>query len=204
MHVSISDAAGRLTALGDRIDRSTLSRYLKQHAEALPLRREGRTALVEWEALLAHRRENIRVAGPVGVPAAEPVPLTAGSAAPGARSAGRPGGTQADGAARKVNAEAEIKELELAIRRGALVPKFEVERAADESVALMMAAFERAIETSASSASLKYGWDERQIRLVLKTHVREAQGVFHRELLTRLDALASNESASPGEVGARS
>lgn len=200
MHVSISDAAARLTALGDKVDRSTLSRYLAQHAEALPTRKDGKVKLVDWEALLTHRRENIRVAGPTGVDGPAAAPASSDMSPP--RSAlPRFPGTQADGAARKVNAEAEIKELALAELRRELVPRPEVDRAAREAVALMLAAFERAIDTSAATAALKYGWDERQVRLVLKTHCKDGQSVFHRELLTRLEGIGADGKTAPVEVG---
>jgi hypothetical protein len=40
--ISITEAAQRLTAAGDPVDRSTLSRYLKQHSEALQLKPSGK------------------------------------------------------------------------------------------------------------------------------------------------------------------
>ena len=51
--VSITDAAKRLSAAGDVVDRSTLSRYVSQHAEALPTRREGKST---WSNLRRRRR----------------------------------------------------------------------------------------------------------------------------------------------------
>ncbi len=59
--ISISEAAGRLTAMGDPVERSTLSRYLKQHSEAIELRDDGKARLVEFNTLVAHRNENIRI-----------------------------------------------------------------------------------------------------------------------------------------------
>lgn len=201
MLVSITDAAARLSALGDVVDRSTLSRYLKQHAEALPLTRSGKSSLVEWDDLLAHRSENIRVAGPVG-DTAPSAPPSAGQRVRSDASAGRTrfSGSQADGAARKIHAEAEMRELDLAERRGELVPKSEVDRAGREAVALMSASFERAVETAAAQASIKYGWDERTVRLVLKGYARDGLGVFHRELLDRIEALGAKSGAETGDI----
>jgi hypothetical protein len=154
--ISITEAAARLTEAGDPVDRSTLSRYLKQHADALPLRPDGKSHLVDYGALVAHRGENIRLRRPAA-----------------ARPAARPGdvqrrfaGTQADGVARKVLADAEMREMDLAKRRGELTPTAEVDQGGRDAVALMQAAFDRAVETEAATASVRYGWDERVARIV--------------------------------------
>ena len=192
MLVSITEAAKRLTALGDKVDRSTLSRYLKQHAEALPLQVDGKSNLVEWEALLIHRGENIRVPAIPFSPLPPPSPISPPS------TVSRFAGSQADGAARKVQAEAELRELDLAERRGELTPRDEVDRAGRDAVALMTSAFERAVETTAAQASVKYGWDERQARLILKAHTREGLGIFHRELLERIERLGTQGDGDGG------
>lgn len=183
--VSITDAARRLSAAGDTIDRSSLSRYLKQHAEALPTKREGRSNLVEFEALAAHRGENIRVH----------------SAAPakGAPDRQADGRRQVDGAARKAMADAEMRELDLAARRGELTVAAEVDRAGREAIALMRTAFERAIETEAQSYSVKYGWDERATRVALKSFSKIGLDAFHHEMLQRLDKARGQQAA--GEAG---
>lgn len=195
--ISITEAAQRLTAAGDPVDRSTLSRYLKQHGEALPLRAEGKANLVDFEALAAHRQENIRIRSmpielrPAGGRRQVPVHRFAGS--------------QSDGVARKAQADAEMRELDLGERRKELTPVVEVDRAGRDAVALMTSAFDRAIETEAASLALKYGWDERMIRIALKGFARKGLEVFHREVLGRLDAMKRSEDAGepkgqPGEV----
>lgn len=179
--ISITDAAARLSAAGDSVDRSTLSRYLKQHSEALPLRPDGKSNLVEFGALAAHRAENVRLRKPA--PA-----LLSSSAAP----IGQPrhfAGTQSEGAARKMQAEAEMREMDLAERRGELTLVAEVDKGARDAVALMQSAFDRAIDSEAAAASVKYGWDERIARLVLKGFARKGTEVFHREVLQKLDAI---------------
>ncbi|HOT83790.1 MAG TPA: hypothetical protein PLQ12_10875 [Candidatus Defluviicoccus seviourii] len=183
--LSITDAAARLTALGDSIDRSTLSRYLKQHAEALPVRREGRSGLVEFEALVVHRRENIRVEQ-------KPAPLLTAPASAGANAvADATAKTQSVGAARKALADAELREMDLAERRRELTPTREVDESGRGSVVLMQSAFDRAIEPMASECAIKYGWNERQVRLVLKSYARIGLDMFHRVMLQHLDAMAS-------------
>lgn len=174
--LSITDAAERLTAAGDNVDRSTLSRYLKQHAEALPLRRDGKSNLVEFEALVAHRGENVRL-----------------RTAPRAIDH-KPGrtqfvGSQADGAARKAIADAELREMDLAERRRELTLVSEVEQGGRDAVALMQSALEQAMEEKARAAALKYGWDERQVRATLRDFGRRGMDVFHREILSALDKI---------------
>lgn len=181
--VSITEAAARLSASGDRIDRSTLSRYLKQHAEAFPLRPSGKTNLVDLGALAAHRAENVRIrAMPVEVRPGPPAAKSEGSVT-------RFAGSQSDGAARKAQADAALRELDLAKRLAQTTIVSEVDKAAREAIALMQSAFERAYEGEAAALSLKYGWDERTARVALKSFVRVGFDVFNREILRSLDTM---------------
>lgn len=185
--ISITEAARRLNAAGDPIDRSTLSRYLKQHSEALPLREDGRSNLVNFEDLLAHRGENIRLRTPAAAPSKQ-------SAQPSSRQ-GRFSGSQSDGIARKAQADAEMREMDLALRRRELTPTAEVDRAGRDAVALMMSAFDQAIETKAQDCALKYGWDERTARIALKSFAKDGLAVFHRSVLESLDRFRRAEDA---------
>lgn len=184
--ISITDAAKRLSDAGDKVDRSSLSRYLSQHSEVLPLRREGKSNLVEFGALSAHRAENIRLRKAAPAPAS----------APGAAQGRRFPGSQSDGIARKANADAEMREMDLAERRGQLTIVGEVDKAGRDAIALMRSAFERAIDGEASTASVKYGWDERIVRIVLKGFARKGVDVFHTEMLKRLDEINRGEMAA--------
>lgn len=192
--ISITEAAARLTAAGDAVDRSTLSRYVSQHGEALATRREGKSNLVEFGRLQAHRSENVRLRrGPQA-----PLSRQGGAATLPAITGGatRFPGSQADGAARKINADAELRELDLAERRGELTPVAEVDKAGRDAVALMQSAFDRAVDSEAASASVKYGWDERIVRLVLKAYARRGVDVFHGEVLKMLDGINRAEMAA--------
>jgi hypothetical protein len=196
--ISIAEAARRLTEAGDRISRPGLSIYLSQHAEAGLFVEEAGRRVVDFERLVAHRAENIRIrAKPSPSPAADdPRPA---AKAPSVRFSG----TQADGAARKAMADAELRELDLAERRGELVAASEVDRAGREAIALMQAAFEHAIESDAASLSVKYGLDERIARIALKSFMRRGLDEFHRIMLERLDDLRRAEQAGeagPGEL----
>ncbi len=187
--ISITDAASRLTAAGDRVDRSTLSRYLKQHAEALPLKPDGKSNLVDYVALVAHRAENIRIRVSAPTPAVGQPRTASGHAN------GRFTGSQSDGAARKAQADAELREMDLAERRKELTPVAEVDQAGRDAVAMMQSAFERAIESEAQTLSLKYGWDERIVRLALKNFTKTGVAVFNRQVLEKLDAMRRREDA---------
>lgn len=184
--ISITDAAAKLTAAGDLVDRSSLSRYLSQHSEVLPLKRDGKANLVEYGALSAHRAENVRLRK-----AAPQLALSAGGT-----QARRFPGSQSDGAARKANADAEMREMDLAERRGELTIVAEVDKAGRDAIALMRSAFERAVDGEAATASVKYGWDERIVRLVLKGFSRKGVDVFHTEVLKRLDEVLRGEMAA--------
>lgn len=187
--ISITEAATRLTADGDRVDRSTLSRYLKQHAEALPLKPDGKSNLVDFVALVQHRQENIRIrVAPSGAGSAATRPTAGGGA-------GRFSGTQSDGAARKAQADAIMREMDLAERRKELTPYAEVDQAGRDAVAMMASAFDRAIEVEAQALSLKYGWDERVVRLALKNFTRAGLAVFNRQVLEKLDAMRRQDDA---------
>lgn len=184
--VSITEAAERLTAGGDPVDRSTLSRYVTQHAEAIPTHVRGRSRMVDLETLTAHRAENIRL-GPGRLPAT--IIASPKAPLPGQPAKGRFAGSQADGAARKAIADAELREMDLAERRRELTPVAEVDEAGRAAVVLMTSAFERAIESEAATLALKYGWDERQTRVALKGFTRRGLEVFHKEVLDRLDGM---------------
>lgn len=183
--VSITEAAARLTQAGDKLDRSTLSRYLKQHAEALPLQEDGKSNRVNFPALVEHRAENIRIR------AAPTILFSAASTSsqPSLNSGQRRDRTQADGNARKALADAELKEMDLARRRGELTVVDEVDQAGRDAIALMQSAFERAIEPEAATLSLKYNWDERTVRLALKGFAKLGLATFNEQITKQLEAL---------------
>lgn len=191
--ISITEAAARLTQFGDKIDRSTLSRYLKQHAEALPLLEDGKSKKIDYVALVEHRGENIRIrSSPMKLFGATTTP-----AAPSSTGVSRDK-TQANGNARKALADAEIREMDLAKRRGELTVVSEVDQAGRDAVALMQSAFERAIEPEAANLSLKYGWDERALRLALKGFAKVGLSTFHEQVTKQIEAM--RRQAEGGEL----
>lgn len=167
--ISISQAAAQLG-----VERSSLTRYVDKWN--LEKRRHGRVALVELNGLRAHRAENVHL---------DAAPVSAFKTASGAS---KPTLT---GSQRKANADAELREMELAERRGQLTPTDEVDRAVRSAVAMMAAAYDKQIEGTAADASLRYGWDERTVRLVLKQFRKGGMGVFHKEMMAVVERQAA-------------
>jgi len=90
--------------------------------------------------------------------------------------------------------------MDLAERRKELTPYAEVDQAGRDAVAMMQSAFERAIETEASTLSLKYGWEERVVRLALKNFSKTGLAVFNRQILEKLDAMRRREDAGDNDM----
>jgi hypothetical protein len=178
--VTLKAAVDLLAARGDTVSKSALSRYLKQHAEALPVEREGRDLFLDFEALARHRSENIRLA--------ESAPRAAARPTYSPRST-----TQADGAARKVTAEAELKELQLASQKGLLTPTAEVQEAARDAVTQMRAAFDLAVNITAEQIAARLGGETRLVRPLLKHMIRAGLEEFARAMseiaLTQIEGL---------------
>ena len=86
--------------------------------------------------------------------------------------------------------------MDLAKRRKELTPVGEVDQAGRDAVAMMQSAFERAIESEAQTLSLKYGWDERVVRLALKNFAKAGLSVFNRQVLEKLDAMRRRDDAA--------
>ncbi|ORE89756.1 hypothetical protein [Aurantimonas sp. 22II-16-19i] len=185
--VSITEASRRLG-----VDRSTLSRYLDQHGDALQKRESGKSTLVDFEAVRAHRSENIRLVDEGrgrdgGKPSATP---TADK---------RFGGSQADWAARNIAAQAQDRELNLARRKRELTPTAEVDEMGRDAIGRMRNAFDRSVESEASDLSLRYGWDERTVRSALKSFARKGLDSFHRDVLDGLDRFRREVDATAAD-----
>lgn len=184
MRVTLKAAVAMLNERGDGVSKSALSRYLKQHAEAIAVEREGRDLFLDFEILARHRAENIRLAQP-----AAPV-RPAGRVMPQPQR-----GTQAEGAARKVAAEAEIKELQLAKEKGLLTPAAEAQEAAREAVTQMRAAFDLAVNHAAEQVAARFGGEARLVRPLLKQMIRGGLEDFSRAMAEI--ALATEEPPQP-------
>lgn len=167
----ISDVAAALTAIGDRVERSTLSRYISKWG--IETRKKGRSTLVQFTIVRDHRRENMRLDTNANV-----VSEAVNHSGNNPRSS-----VELTGAQRKSLASAQREEMALARDMGTLIPAAEIEQAMRDAFAMLRAGFEKSIETTAADANLKYGFDERQVRQILKTFQAHGVDAFHREML---------------------
>ena len=126
--VNLRRARELLAERGDRVEQSTLSRYVSKYADALEHRRDGRETTIDFESLAKHRSENVN--------------RTAASSTSPAQSVQR---GRADEAALNIRAQRQMRELEIAERIGALTPTREVRSAAAEAVSALRNAFALAL-----------------------------------------------------------
>lgn len=162
--VSLTAAADLLAEAGDQVERSSLSRYVTKHADALNPQKQGRETVVEFELLAAHRRENIRLASTLS-----PKPFA-------------PTQTRADEAAANLRAQRRLRELDLGQREGDLTLRAEVEDAAHSSIIAMKGAFSLALNDTADSLAALTGTEARLIRPHLRTFVKAGFEQFTKAL----------------------
>lgn len=163
--VSISELTRRLKAKGIRIDRSTVSRYVTRHADALNPVQQGKEALVSEAAFLAHRGENINIA--------DERPYQAPKAGAVAK-------------ARREQADAELREIELGKTKLLLTPTSEVTEAAAEAIGAMNAAFDMALQKTAERLGSGFGLETRLVRPYLRGLRETALEEFRRTLVNAL------------------
>jgi hypothetical protein len=169
--VGLAEAARLLTAAGDKVARNTLSVYVGKHADSLQPVTRGRETVVDFEALKAHRAENIRIT--------RPGPFA------GVKS-------RSDEAGAKMRVDRQIRELDLAERQGILTPLLEVQSAAHTAIALMRAEFATAINETSESIAAALGGESRLVRPHLRALEKKALDRFVRSLT---DSLRLNTAA---------
>lgn len=168
---SISKAAEIVSATeGQPVERSTLSRYIKRYASDIEQRREGRETLIDVDALIEHRKINIRV--------------ERGSSTP----------YQADrriasSKERKGEIDVRIAEIELereeekrSRERGEIVSVAEVIEAADAAVKAMSAALDEGESDAAAEIAKRTRSEARYVRPGLRTLKRKALEAFRKAL----------------------
>ena len=155
--ISLTDAVERLAAVGDRVGRSSLSRYVSRYADALNPRRRGRDTLIDFEQLRSHRAENIRL----------------DSEAPFTRARCR-----ADEMAGKTRVERRLRELDLAEREGTLTLTTEVASAATTAIAEMRASFASSVNEISEEIAAEVGVGASIIRPHLRKLERRTLIVF--------------------------
>lgn len=169
--VSIAEAARRLTAEGDAVERSTLSRYVTRYADALRPARSGRDTLVDFEALRRHRRENIAL--PARLERADAEPYREARSAHAAKH-------------RKEEADATLREIELERALGTVCPVSEVERAAQDAVAILAAEEDRQVTRFADLCARATGADSRVVRKFMRELMHSTRATFAAALLARI------------------
>lgn len=173
--VSITEAATRLTEGGDRVDRSTLSRYVARYASALNPSKLGRETVVDFDKLRTHRSENIRL-----------------DSKPLARTIAK-----ADSQARKLDADAKMRELDLAEREGKITLRSEVAEAAREAVAALRSSLEASVNETAEQIAHATASEPRLIRPALRKMAAKGFEAFTERMMAyaaRLDSEAPAES----------
>jgi hypothetical protein len=165
--VNLRRALVLLHERGDRIEQSTLSRYVSKYADALNPLRDGREITIDFETLVQHRSENINRAG-----------KTASVAPAPSVQRGR-----ADEAALNIRAQRQMRELEIAERIGALTPTREVRSAAVEAMSALRNAFALSLNDSAAALAHAFNLEPRLVRPHLKAFEKNGLDAFARALL---------------------
>jgi hypothetical protein len=176
--VSLTRAAELLTEAGDVVERSTLSRYIAKHADALNPARQGRETVINFEALAQHRKENIRLAV---------APSTKPYAQVRARS---------DEAAANLRAQRRLRELELGRQEGLLILKSDAEEAAHSAVSALRSALALALNDTADVIASVTGSEVRLVRPHLRAFEKKGLDQFVR-VLADYDLLGENPDAPP-------
>lgn len=159
--VSLTEAARRLTEAGDKVDRSTLSRYVRQHAAELHPASRGKETVVDFDRLAAHRRANTRITDTA------------------------PFDTDVEFGierALKTRGERLRIELDLGERQGVLTVVREVENAAHAAVGAMRNALSNAAGDTSEAIAKALGIEAATVRPLIRTYERLALTAFVRGL----------------------
>ncbi|WP_420104139.1 hypothetical protein [Bosea sp. (in: a-proteobacteria)] len=179
---SISKAAELVSkAEGQPVERSTLSRYIKRYATDIEQRREGRETLIDVDALIEHRKINIRVERGSAAPYLEDRRI--------ASSKERKGEIEV----RKAEIELEEAEEERARKRGEIISVAEMVKAAEAAVQAMSAALDRAENDAADDIAKRTRSEVRHVRPGLRILKRAALEAFRASLFEVVPAPPSEE-----------
>lgn len=219
--IGISACAERLAALGDPVERSTLSRYCAKHG--LKRDKRGREVMVSFEEVRAHRAENYTREVMGGAPVAPSQPASASSPAPsreGDRALGRTladlmadaapapdvfgaADPAADPARRKKTADATRAELEIAARLRAVVPVDEVDAGVAELIAGLREAATGGLRDAADALVADLGLPSDASHAVhahLKRFARQLQAVAVAKAAATARALEEGDTAARARV----
>ncbi|WP_270375576.1 hypothetical protein [Marinicauda sp. Alg238-R41] len=226
--ISIERCAERLTAGGDQISRSALSRYVKNHG--LVEKRRGREALVNFAKVRSHRANNFQrkvmrgeeltadvppAAQATGTASeADSSPVLPGLGEPGdvdadkpAETDGQPDQADADNVAaldprrRTHEAKAFREEMETAAVLGRTVPVDEVTAGMADAIAAMRQLAKATLRDAADRAAAELGVEATKIPLLrqhFQTYVRGVEERFAQEC-AKLERACSQSDAMPKE-----
>lgn len=181
--MSVSKAAEIVSASeGQRVDRSTLSRYIKRYASDFAPRREGRETLIDVNALLEHRKVNIRVERGSAEPFKGDVKVASTKERKG----------EID--VRIAEIELEREEEKRARERGEIIYVADLAAAAEAAIKAFGAALDEAESDAAEDIARRTRSEARHVRPGLRTLKRSALEAFTRAL-TRV--LPSSEVDTP-------
>lgn len=199
--MTITALADALAQAGDKVDRSTLSRYVNNHG--LVVKRQGRSALCSLDQVRRHRLKNYdrELMGGASLGRLDPgAPAPSGEAgsAPGSLTSETPPAQTAaqvedlDERRREKRAKAIMAELELSRSLGLVVERSEVEA----GMAAAVGRFARAAGHSASDAT-----DTFMAELDLPISARPAVKLFFRRFVRDLrESLAAEFRALATEL----
>jgi hypothetical protein len=175
--VSLRRARELLAERGDLVEQSALSRYVTKYSDALDPQKAGRETVVDFETLAQHRAENIIGAAPAPRSAPASVSISKG---------------RANEAALNIRAQRQMREVELAVRIGALTPKREVQAAAAEALSALRNAFALSLNDTAAALANAFNLEPRVVRPFLKSFEKNGLDAFVRALVDRDLALAND------------
>lgn len=189
--VSIARCAELLTAAGDTIERSALSRYCDAHG--LKVGRQGRATLVDFEAVREHRSSNYTREVMSGQASAEsPRPVATVTPLP----------TRDD-------PQRGLKEVQLrnalrdeAERDGLLTPTGEVDAGAADAIAAMRAAFAQAASEAADKLAADLHLPADQVRTI-RSHMKRFARVGQERFAQVVSATIADANEPTAEAYAR-
>lgn len=204
--VSVARCAELLTAAGDKIDRSALSRYCDAHS--LKLGKQGREVMVDFETVQKHRADNYTRSVMAGDLAAPPITVAPPPASLLELAAGaeRPAVVSRDEGPVPLDAHRRLKEVQLrrelrdeAIEEGQLADVSEIDAGAAEAIVEMRASFAEARGEFAERLAADLGVPPERVRFI-RAALKRYDRIGQERFATRLGkALAeANETAEEG------
>lgn len=182
---SVGEAVTRLAEAGDKISQQALTKYLDKFAEIprRPSEADARVTLVDFEALAKHRAENPRNKG-----------------VEGAKRGGRRNSEAEQMRLRERKAIVELREFQLAERKGELVTRAEVLRAMSAASVALTQAFQRTRYERAEA--LEAAPDARAKAALLIEQDEAIQAAFADALGALTGAGATHDGEREGESDA--